>query len=426
MSKTRIDITGELEVVTPLHVGSGTFRSLPAAAQDQGECPEVAEIVRDADGAPYLPPTTLKGLLRRLMEAMPDQKEQMPRLLGEIKNDGQGRMGALLMRGARRLVAPNVQDAPYAEERGIFVAARTRVDPQSGTAKDSALFFQEMAAAGSRFEFRASIETRHGDADELAGALVAVLDRLTVTDGQAIGKGQADGFGRVRLDADTVRITRHVLASSGRLEVSDATALWRDRVPTPAASPAVRLTLRCDGPFAVIDASRKSKRGERKDDDKIPQLAAQRLTERLPLLLGSSVSGALRARAGWLAALAIYRKAGPQEGNNPLDGLFGTTGRRGRLMIERLEVAEAEPWTVTSVKLDRFSGAPIDNALFSTATFTDVNVEMDLRLDARASDAEQTLFDYLITDITDNGLQLGHGGNKGFGWFTVTRNDDVH
>ncbi len=419
MAKTRYEITGELESLTPLHVGNGNFRDLASAARD-GECPGVAEIIRDVSGAPYLSGTTLKGLLRRLAEALPNNQDQVDRLFGEIKDDGQGRMGAVLVRGAPRTgVVSDTSAAPYARDAGagIFVAARTSIDPASGTAKDSTLFFQEMVAARTRFEFRTLIESRdENGADDLALGLIAILNRLTAADGQAVGKGQADGFGRLRLDPDKVRITRHVLGSQGEFVSTDRTALWTGRQPIPGGKEwSSDLTLRCDGPFVIMDASAKPQRGEGEGKDGKPQLASQRLGEKLPLVLGTSISGALRARAGWLAALAGTSELIPS--------VFGTTGQRGRLAIDRLNVAEAEPWEVTSVKLDRHSGAPVDNALFTTATFLGVSMELRLRFDLRDQQApsapELALLATLVEDIRLNGLQLGHGGNKGFGWFVA-------
>lgn len=94
-------------------------------------------------------------------------------------------------------------------------------------------------------------------------------------------------------------------------------------------------------------------------------------------------------------------------GRTPVQRLFGESGYRGLLSINRLEVKTAEPWNVTSVKLDRFSGVPVDNALFTTATFLGVQVIVTLRLDEK------------------RGIELGHGANKGVGWFRVEEVGDA-
>src|SRR5205823_4997521 len=155
----------------------------------------------------------------------------------------------------------------------------------------------------------------------------------------------------------------------------------------------------------------------------------------LPLVLGSSISGALRSRATWLAALDAHRRGDPMPASNDrvvlhprdiasltsVERLFGVAGFRGLLQIDSILVHEAEPWCVTSVKLDRFSGAPIDNALFTTETFVGARLTVQLRLVSRGGtapeDKDKKWFDALLADVGRNGLQLGHGRNKGFGWF---------
>lgn len=495
MTKARYEIAGRLVTLAPLHVGSGLFDKratvtgrAPSGGQDGAQHPpQVALIVRDEKKNPYLPSTTLKGLLRRLAEGDAGwSREDVVALFGEIKGEGQegegqGRMGALTVRGAvREGTGPDASAAPFTGGnvepddlgRGVFVAARTRIDPASGTARDGNLFFQEMVAPGSAFAFRCLVEVRGTDAAAVAELrtrkLLELLRRLTAEDGHAVGKGQADGFGRLRLDPATVRIDRRLLDASGDFTAVDASALWAETAATATDDGSVVLDLVCDGPFAVIDASRKADRktvndappekarskAERRGG--VPQLQAQlqaqRLAERLPLILGSSLSGALRARARWLEARDRLRTSKPDKEVDPggkvvstageivdlssVERLFGVTGFRGLVSVARLEVREAEPWAVTSVKLDRFSGAPVDNALFTTATFLGVRISLALRLDRQDAvfegtkqnilqDADRTLFKALIADIRKHGIELGHGGNKGFGWFTVEGGDNA-
>jgi CRISPR/Cas system CSM-associated protein Csm3 (group 7 of RAMP superfamily) len=465
MSRVRYEFAGTLVALAPLHVGSGEFRHVGSvkgkAAAD--EAPEVAEIVRDARGCPYIPGTAIKGLLRRLAEEFADADFGAVRdeLFGVIKNAADdrgnsgklGQMGVLLCRGAETIgTPPDIRGAPFADRKlhgndaaklgpGVFVAARTRIEPASGTAQDSTLFFQEMAAPHTRFALRCLLDLRGADAAargaRLAAALIRILDRLTADDGRAVGKGQADGFGRLRLDSD-VTIRCRSLDGSGNFEPTDVSALWQSReigVADPTGGEVLNLI--CDGPFIVIDGSRKPEPAAREADGATPQVAAQRLGATMPLVLGSSISGALRSRARWLASLDGHRRGDPApvdgdrivsrlaeiDSLTPVQRLFGVAGFRGLLEIDAVAVREAELWQITSVKLDRFSGAPIDNALFTTEAFIGVRLTVRLRLagrrDAVPQEADRTLFNALLCDIRRNGLQLGHGGNKGFGWFAV-------
>ncbi|MTW19051.1 hypothetical protein GJ689_22905 [Rhodoplanes serenus] len=471
------DITATLVVLSPLHVGSGDTCNISTVTGKKGanRQPEVAAIVRDVDDAPYLPGTTIKGLLRRLAEER-DGREgaAVERLFGSIKSSieagGGGAAGRVTVFGARRIAAPAVPEAPFvngaADElgRGVFVAARTRIDPSSGTAGDHTLFHQEMVVPETTFALRLRIDMRgriggaggdHVEQTEAAARdgrdarceakktldeLVALLDLLCEESGWPIGKGQSDGFGRVRLDPASVEIQERVLGADGTF-TSRTTKRPLAR-STSAAAAADVLRLVCDGPFLVVDASKTRKQGG-SDEGKEPQIAAQVLAKDEPLLLGTSVAGVLRARARWLEMRARLRglrdgaaeKVDPErvvwrKGDDPgrlssVQRLFGITGLRGRLEIVRAEVRGGTPWDVTSVKLDRFTGGPVDNALFKTRTFIGVRLALVLRLgpgrlaglDADRGAQDEALYHDLLDDIRKNGLTLGHGGNKGFGWF---------
>jgi len=157
------------------------------------------------------------------------------------------------------------------------------------------------------------------------------------------------------------------------------------------------------------------------------------------------VIGALRARAAWLGAVGglgeDQRFANPTWQSpaelNPVRRLFGVTGWRGLLRIARMSpIGADEPRNLTGIALDRFSGAVLDGAIFVHEMFIGVRFELDLVLDGRqfsyvgpsgkvvedypfASDT--ALFKALLLDIWENGLMLGHGTNRGFGWFEAEK-----
>lgn len=449
---------GRLEVVSPLHVGSGDFDERQGvngkAGPDGNDRPQVATIARDGDGKPYIPGTTLKGLLRRLLET----DEDADLVAGSIKADkDNGQIGFVQVRGARLAKAGDTRHLPYAHVldpaeigEGVFVAARTAIDDATGSVEDGKLFFQEMVAPGTLFDFELMVAPRRfTEIDTVCQALDKALAQLATGGGGQIGKGQADGFGRIKLDAQSLS------ATSGLLDAATGSISWanphRVSLGTAESRKTTTFSIRftCPGPFIIADSSRKKERvaGESDDDrKKTPHARPQRLGEDLPLILGSSVSGALRNRAEWLASVkkigADFEQISLADSRrmpaHPVDRLFGVTGFRGLLGIRDLRVEKAKPWEVTSVKLDRFSGAPVDNALFTTETFTGVEFTATFEIEERGYPAAlrggtvdlterkridanvKQLIAALTADLATNGLQLGAGGNKGFGWFTAT------
>jgi hypothetical protein len=116
--------------------------------------------------------------------------------------------------------------------------------------------------------------------------------------------------------------------------------------------------------------------------------------------------------------------------------LFGVTGWRKLLEVAKVDrVNGGEQCDLTSVALDRFSAAPIDNALFTTRAYRGVEFMVSLSLAHRryrlpdekeeilfgaGNPEDEAAFNSLVDQVCGEGvLMLGHGVNKGFGWFKV-------
>lgn len=452
-------ITATLEALSPLHVGTGVPEAGVLKEREidgKTVSPLLARVVRDKDGAFFLPGSTLKNLLRR---AEPDPATVRD-LFGEVLDTTSGRMGSVFVWGARCTGAAPAEKGPGAAclGNGAFVAARTAIDRKLGSAAEHRLFFQEMVPAGSSFDLDLLVV---GDdeaaAERRARAMLTILRRLEA--GSTLGKGQADGLGRVRIRPGSI------WCESGRIDM-DGILTWTDAADfIPAADEGtpggtlvdrVTLTLRCDGPFMIVDSFHERETDETKkvEAKERAHLKAQRINDGAPLILGSSITGVLRSRAGWLAELdrlqrppgtapnkpvdnrdAVCRTRADAAGRTPVERLFGVAGFRGLLSVESLAVdlGPDGTWdTLTSVKLDRFSGAPFDGGLFTSAVFVGVTLTLTLGLHdrsralceeerdrevAKPTDDDRKLFDELVKDIDHNGLLLGHGTNRGFGWF---------
>jgi len=458
MSRLRISVTAKLAVLSPLHVGSGEGRHVDAvdlAASRNGRQnvqPDVAAIQRDVNGQPWIPGSTLKGLLRRIADPpQTDRRDWTTRLLGCPPDDTgkHARMGALMVYGAALAQPGDATGMPYSDPpgqasaqsgmlgRGVYVAARTAIDSSLGIAANAKLFFQEVVAPGAQFTLRLLLDLRAPVAEHAAARqqLLTLLNRMTGAEGVQIGAGQADGQGRIQLLAATLQL------QEGRLDTRGFIALQQTKPSLPALAAGAKvhrrwvLNLNCPGPFAVLDGSYPVRRTEGQ-----PQLQAQRQSKgSLPIIPGASLMGALRSRAAWIASLSAHRanqdtrqddrdKVYRDEIHTPLtdvERLFGVAGYRGLLGLAALNVTKAEPWGVHSVRLDRFSGGPIDNALFETSCFTGVAARAIIDLAARPLTAAararvETLAEELMKQLGEEGLRLGHGTNRGFGWFDIT------
>jgi hypothetical protein len=242
---------------------------------------------------------------------------------------------------------------------------------------------------------------------------------------------------QIKPNAVTLTATRFD-ASKGAIVV-DAT-LPPLTIPAPARAPeTIRLALSCQGPFASVDPDAShTHRGGRTNTNKI---FALRRSKDVPVIHPTSIAGSLRARAAWLCAAQGLghdnrflepRWKSPGE-LSPVQRLFGVAGWRGLVRIARLSPISAMlARELTSIALDRFSGAVLDGALFVHEVFAGVTFDLDLVLDERRFsdgksypvDVDRKLLEDLIVDIAHDGLLLGHGTNRGFGWFEVTVSRD--
>jgi CRISPR/Cas system CSM-associated protein Csm3 (group 7 of RAMP superfamily) len=408
VKRDEIELVLFIENLTPLHVGSdGTREISRVGGVETAETAMAAVICRDAKSQPYIPGSTLKGALRRICELGGATGKEVSALFGEIKNKQSGAAGLMTVYGAHAVgQAPDATAMPYysAGDPGIFLSARTKIDPRIGVAEEHLLFFREMAAPGWRFETRIVLRRPYKlseTSERWLGAKTLFL-RLgaTLKDGQiSIGKGQADADGECAIT------------------VISASALDADPLVRPFAT--WRIELRCKGPFLTIDSSRKAQ----KDDDKSTRASvfAQKARSDAPLVNGSSISGALRARLTRLMRVESLKasaqgKAPPDE--SLVSRLFGETERAALLRLRRLHVHAEEKMLLTQVSLDRLTAGPMDRLLFRTEAFRGVTIEVDLEL--RCDDeACRKAVALLCADIAANGLELGAGASKGFGWFNV-------
>lgn len=410
MHKHIVELTGTLTAQTALHLGNGQRGEVEGltrkTASGKEESVQVAEILRDENNLPYLPATSLKGALRARYGG-----EAGAELFGHISgaDDRGGTMGRLWIYGAICRSSPSPTPP----------SARTRIDRASGTADDHKLFHMEMVPQGTKFAFRAIwLTDASGEAltAELAHVATA-LAPLTSGNGITLGRGGRQGQGLVRL-ADLQAVLKPWNGTPRPVKLPKVD--WR------AAGEITNLRLHGDGPFMIHDPrATPSKTCARQDDADTNILRALRDSKDQPLLPGSSLMGALRARAAWLDHGADDRDRvyNPDTPLTPTEELFGVTGWRGLLTVDAIEVKKpGKAQCFMSVKIDRFSGAPIDGALFGMEGFVDPEFDVTLRLAPRGnapSDGARTLFDRLIQDIAAMGLTLGHGAARGFGWFTV-------
>jgi CRISPR/Cas system CSM-associated protein Csm3 (group 7 of RAMP superfamily) len=411
-----LEIKGTIEVLSPLHVGSGRDElmvSISETKKDQDGnpiVPTVASVETDANGMPYLPGSGIKGALKNFALNAGADSEAISALFGEIKDKNIGQMGSLIIYGATFESAPILSSRPHFEKtKGKAYRAQTKINSGRGTADHQKLFHSEQIVPHTKFKLQARFSPPL-DAARRVKALALLADiKKALEDGNIqLGRSTANGAGLIRANAHVLR--KH-LGSSGDMIEDKAFKLPQAQNLTQKGR-VFRLELVCEGPFYVNDWSHVPKR-DAQGKATGPQLRMLREQDGDPILPIETIMGAMRARAEWRKA-----KSG-SEASDVVDRLFGSTKAKARLVGDKIRtVSKGLPHRMTSVALDRFSGAPLTGALFEAECVFDPKFELVLRMN-RATDDDVAEAQALIDDIKKTGLKLGHAKGRGFGWFLV-------
>ncbi|NBC31722.1 MAG: hypothetical protein GVY13_03495 [Alphaproteobacteria bacterium] len=475
----RLRLSFALRLDGCVHLGTGRRRTIGRQSGAEphgngGEERELALVHRGIDGRPFIPGPTLKGILNA---AWTGAEEDKAAAFGEALNAARktGRVGRLWVHHAlgpdpkkQPVDASGLRgkDVPKADQPDDgFVATHVRIDAASGAAEANKLFSLEMVGPGVVFETAWDWLLMSDDPESPSGLAVLADILAPLAAGLPVGKGAGHGGGRIRLQNETLEVKRlETDPQTGIAALRQAPGIAASlRRLLAAANPVfpgrhIRLLLKGDGPFISMrgDAPGRGEAGERREVEPLEH-------DGKPVLWGRSVSGALRARARWLQEVERHKAkaAGHPDPYAPgrawevrgddrdlervlserkavastndvarlssVERLFGVTGWRRLVAVDRVECRSAgvPGCKLTSVSIDRFTGGGRDGFLFTERTYLDPEFIVDLTVGTRGAlpedqaAADRALFDLLLDDLTRNGLELGHGASKGFGWFQV-------
>lgn len=429
----RDELTLSLTVQSPLHIGSGAseVKRLQNVDSNEGEIVELALLQRAASSDPWLPGSSLKGALKAIAKSidLPSCTELFGVGGASVSDVPSGRQGCLTAIGAKSLKTTE------------FIERRNAIHRGTGASKKNHLFARQMVDVGSQFEVRLRLDTRSKEVrDRLREDTLTLLSRFAGSQGHPLGSSKSASFGRVKLSSSSIRCVSKSFAENGWSDAEETTHEVRSSATDPET-----LTLICEGPYLTKEGEREELRqGQTKDGkpatkkvtypSRAPVLGGQDGNSSMhvaPRIAGSGVKGALRARAEWLVALMVLRGETFQEvevktsaGRRRLDvvqRIFGDEGYRARLDITTNNATRKGVSRHPSIRLDPITQSPYQGVLFEIEA--DFGVSFDLTLEwftpPRAD--EKLLLESLKEDINTNGLKLGMGTTKGFGWFSLNQ-----
>ena len=407
-------LEGSLELLSPLLIGSGESSSHERTEQD-------IEVLKNDEGVPFIPGTSLIGALRHRIEDQYQGDEKL--FFGDQE---------------REQSAVRAEDIVFSNDVKITFRDGVRIDDVLGTAVNGAKYTYEAVERGASAPVRLEIALRGMHTDKAgswqeANLSPAVIDNLCylrdiLVNGIALGANTAKGFGQVKL--------QHAKLGLYDFHTPAAVKFWLAQ-ESPKAEKAPKLLTQksqravqnakeflVDADFAISSSLLIRENQINKDGKSI---AVMKKSNHEALIPGTTIKGVLRHRAVIIAKALGYDQ-------NFIDQLLGaaeamgssysvTEGRiKSRLQVSESyislrnnkDVIEKE---ITRNRIDRFTGGTIESALFTTkplyqGTHNKSTLHIRFRIqDATAREAGLALF--LLKDLWQGNLTLG--GEAGVG-----------
>lgn len=428
----RIVLECDLMLETPVHFGNGD-------ASEMTDLPVAADFY---DGkTPVLTGASIAGALRSYLVAREKgyQKSEVAGekssfaaiLFGGSKGDDKGKQSPLIIEDALGHVEPGKSFAIETRE-GVSINAQSR------TAEQKKLFSRQLWEAGTTFKLRFELLLGEND-DENQKRKRALATALAGFDDGSItlGARKRRGYGRVhaqnwRAHVYDLRTKNGLLdwLKHGSSSLTNATS------SNPATALGVTLLsedsrreFRIDAEFTLEGSMLIRGHGAEDVGPDMQHLHSKRKHkekdkyELVPIISGTSLAGALRARAEKIAN-TITQKEHKDKVRKLIDDMFGSDNaanghpQASRLIVNESVIEHATNDLVQSrVSIDRFTGGALDTALFTEAPVfkTDqTSIRIHLRLQ-KPEDAEIGLLLLLLKDLWTSDLAIGGEASVGRG-----------
>jgi CRISPR/Cas system CSM-associated protein Csm3 (group 7 of RAMP superfamily) len=402
----KIKIGGRLVLLSPLLIGSGT--------ETEGRVNEVdTYVLKDKQEVPFIPGTSLAGVLRDYLYRRDQKTGEL--LFGKIipQSDGSHDLQS----------AVAVQDI-HLENTKIALRDGVGIDDFTHMAKDGCKYDYEAVERGAEGTFSMEITLREFHAQQgqaIEDAIGALLYHLE--SGFMLGALTAKGFGRVCIQQlKAVKYDFHEKADViAWLLGRDSCTILKSRKEDADVSADMII----DADFAlrsslIIRDYVVDEQNNNAEDDKNKLSAIQKMSNGDYVIPGTSLKGVLRHQSA-----QILRRLGVVD--TMLDDLMGyaekEAKKKSRFYVEEIYInGGVKAVEQTRNRIDRFTGATIETALFTTRPiWQEKNQEATIRhfhYEIRGcKDWEAGLALFLLRDLWLG--QVAIGGEKSVGRGTL-------
>lgn len=375
-----------------------------------------SDVIQDRRGMPFLPGSSLAGLLRSEFE--PKSAED---IFGYVKSNGMTRESRIL-----------ISDATLSGDAEVRIATRDGVGlNERKTAIPGAKYDFQTAEANK--PYRAVLELTDND---YAPALKTVLERWIAL-GVSVGARTTRGYGRMEVSVrDRSFSLPDDLKNWLAFEPFDAGSFadclpWERTDVQETGIEILRASLQIKGTFSVrantsslvkrkktdkLNNNQSKDNSEATADDDLcfvtPDTVPMENRSGNPVIPGTSWAGAFLHH---MRALADSLDLG-EETKQEIDRLFGVdpeAKRRSAIRFSETEIVGSERMLVTRTAIERFTAAPRNRALFTSEVAVGGTGELTVTIPSDTPERVKGLLGAALCDV-HLGL-LGFGGENGIG-----------
>ena len=414
----------------------------------QGDTTHDVLLVRDANGLPAIPGSSLAGVLRHAFRQQLGESA-CGLLFGQfgsnanpswlnvgwgLVHDSKNQPCEGLLE-ARQLADPLLQ---LLQDAKPLVRQRVRLD-HTGTASDTGKFDVTLIPAGVRYT---SWLGYWCDGSEASQQQWQELLQLLASQPLRLGHGTRSGNGHFAVSellhaSWDLRTPEGYKAYAGRPRQRNQQHGLQALTPQPAASALqVSLQLQAEAGWR-IGGGEHSLQQHDKEPDLLPQheLLVQwngsqaSISQHLHLLPGSAVKGALRHRLAYHYRCLTGDFAGSGSSASTEDcpavtTLFGEAkddqGQAGLLVFHDLQLRDTRTGVLMHNRIDRFTGGVINGALFCEEVLWQTPLDLRISLLPGVECVEPAMRQALqrtLEDLASGWLALGAGSSRGLGSF---------
>lgn len=337
MLKGKIIAKGKIKLLSPAMIGSGE-----SEASDM-------DVLRDENDIPYIPATSFAGVLRHItMTNLPQYREKLEEFWGppgESENPKQSSIfiSDMLPEGNPKL---DIRDG-------------VRINRKTQTAEEGAKFDYEIIDRGAVFNFSFEINL-NGENDDFKKSMLSTIIKLLQEQRIRIGGRTNNGFGKIKLED----IKIHEFDFTNRSHVLNWFKFIKEKKlenPTDFNYPFLEFRSKdfsIEASFVIKNSLIVRDYNINPNEPDVVHICS----DKIPILPGSSLKGAIRARAE-----RIVNTLG--KSNQIIKELFGDVDtneknkQKGKIIIEEAIIRGYPMETQTRIKIDRFTGGTIEGAL---------------------------------------------------------------